>query len=154
MGVDQFRLPAQRMMSQLAKARMTEQKIMMLVSAKPLSSRLAISKNEALCNAWMNKYPSMFLSMKNVEGMSIDDAYIYFRALAARLCSDHAYLIDSPRVAELEKSLLKSILEDNADTGAVSNLLLTLCRALHAHRGKPAILLIDEYDVPLARAER
>ena len=121
---------------------------------KKLFEGLAVSKNETLCNEWMNKYPSVFLSMKNVEGMSFDDAYIYFRALAARLCSDHAYLIDSPRVAELEKNLLKSILEEDADTGAVSNILLTLCRALHAHWGKPAILLIDEYDVPLARAEQ
>ncbi len=122
--------------------------------SKKLFEGLAVSKNETLCNEWMNKYPSVFLSMKNVEGISFDDAYIYFRALAARLCSDHAYLIDSPRVAELEKNLLKSILEEDADTGAVSNILLTLCRALHAHWGKPAILLIDEYDVPLARAEQ
>ena len=122
--------------------------------SKKLFEGLTVSKNETLCNEWMNKYPSVFLSMKNVEGISFDDAYIYFRALAARLCSDHAYLIDSPRVAELEKNLLKSILEEDADTGAVSNILLTLCRALHAHWGKPAILLIDEYDVPLARAEQ
>ena len=122
--------------------------------SRKLFEGLAISKNEALCDAWMNKYPSVFLSMKNVEGMSFDDAYIYFRDLASRLCSDHGYLIDSPRVAELEKRLLKSILDQEADAGAVSNILLTLSRALHAHWGKPAILLIDEYDVPLARAEQ
>jgi len=115
---------------------------------------LAISRNTVICEAWMNKYPSVFLSMKYVEGMSFDEAYIYFRALASRLCSDHSYLIDSPHVAELEKSLLKSILEQEADTGTVSNILLTLCRALHAHWGRPAILLIDEYDVLLARAEQ
>ena len=122
--------------------------------SRKLFEGLAISKNEALCDTWMNKYPSVFLSMKNVEGMSFDDAYIYFRDLASRLCSDHGYLIDSPRVAELEKRLLKSILDQEADVGAVSNILLTLSRALHAHWGKPAILLIDEYDVPLARAEQ
>ena len=122
--------------------------------SRKLFEGLAISKNEALCDAWMNKYPSVFLSMKNVEGMSFDDAYIYFRDLASRLCSDHGYLIDSPRVAELEKRLLKSILDQEADVGAVSNILLTFSRALHAHWGKPAILLIDEYDVPLARAEQ
>ena len=42
-GVDQFRLPAQRTMNQLARARMTEQKIMMLASAKPLSSKASVS---------------------------------------------------------------------------------------------------------------
>ena len=42
-GVDQLRLPAQRIMSQLARARMTEQKIIMLASAKPLSARMFAS---------------------------------------------------------------------------------------------------------------
>ena len=121
--------------------------------SKKIFEGLAVSSNLPLCERWMNKYPTVFLSLKYVEGTAFKDAYACFAQLASRLCSDHAYLLDSQRVQNLEKRLLDSIVEGRADLSTVTSSLLTLCRALHAHWGKPAILLIDEYDVPLARAE-
>ena len=115
---------------------------------------LAVSRNVTLCEAWMNKYPVLFLTLKGVEGQDFDSALILFRELAVRLCSDNAYLAESQKVIREDKTLLRRVMEREATPPELSNILLVLCRALEAHWGRPAILLIDEYDVPISHAEQ
>ena len=114
---------------------------------------LAIAKNTQLCNAYMNKYPTVLISLKQVEGLSFEEALNFFRESIVHLCSDYVYLVSSDKVSLADSVLLSSVIERKVDKALLANILLTLCRALHAHWGKPAILLIDEYDVPLAKAE-
>jgi len=114
---------------------------------------LAIARNTPLCEAWQNKYPVLFLSLKYVEGLSFVHALGQFRELISRLCIDAAYLQHSDRIDEQEKEKLALLKVGTDDIRLLETSLLTLSRALHAHWGKPAILLIDEYDVPIARAE-
>ena len=115
---------------------------------------LAISKNKALCDAWMNKHPVVFISLKNIEGMNFKHALEHVSALIGWLCSDHEYLTTSAKVAEADRKELSALMFKNGTNAQIERSLTTLCRALHAHWGKPAILLIDEYDVPLAHAEQ
>lgn len=115
---------------------------------------LAISKNKALCDAWMNRHPVVFISLKNIEGMNFKHALEHVSALIGWLCSDHEYLTTSAKVAEADRKELSALMFKNGTSTQIERSLTTLCRALHAHWGKPAILLIDEYDVPLAHAEQ
>ena len=122
--------------------------------SKEIFEGLAISKNEALCDAWMNKHPVIFISLKYVEGMNFKHALGQFRELISRQCIDASYLLQSNSIEDDEKQNLATLKAGTDDPRLLENSLLMLCRALHAHWGKPAILLIDEYDVPLAHAEQ
>lgn len=122
--------------------------------SRKLFEGLAISKNKALCEAWMNKYPSAFLSLKLIEGQNFDHALEQAAAIISRLCIEHDYLTASSKVSDADKQELSSLIFKQGTPATLENSLITLSRALHAHWGEPAILLIDEYDVPLARAEQ
>jgi hypothetical protein len=121
--------------------------------SKDIFAGLNITKNAALCDAWMNKYPVVFISLKQVEGLNFAHALGQVRELLSRTCIDATYLLQSSLVDTGTKNKLALLKASQADTSLLENSLLTLSRALRDHWGKPVILLIDEYDVPLARAE-
>ncbi len=114
---------------------------------------LSVSQDKELCGAWMNKCPTILLSLKDVDGESFEEAYGSFLGTAARLCEDHAYLQDSPEVLDSTKRVLRAIQYQTAERYQVADLLITLCRALNQRYKKKVVVLIDEYDVPLARAQ-
>ena len=58
---------------------------------------LAVSQNARLCEAWMNTYPVLFLTLKGVEGQDFNSALTLFRELAVRLCSDNTDLVESQK---------------------------------------------------------
>ena len=122
--------------------------------SKSLFEGLEVMRHEDICDAWMNKYPTFFLSLKSVEGQNFDHALEQAAALISRLCIEHEYLVTSPSVSVADRQELSSLIFKQGSSPMLENSLITLSRALHAHWGKPAILLIDEYDVPLARAEQ
>ena len=122
--------------------------------SKALFEGLAIAKNKALCDEWMNQYPVLMVTLKEVEGGNFKHALDRFSDLMGRICGDLAYLQESPKVRQRERKLL-AILENNTKKRDVlESSLITICRALYAHWGKPVIMLIDEYDVPLAKAQK
>ena len=121
--------------------------------SKAIFAGLEVAKNQALCTAWMNQYPTVLISLKQMEGMNFEECLSLFRETAVTQCNAHSYLLESNLVDPSDKEVLKAIIERRADKSLLATILLTLCRALRAHWGKPVILLIDEYDVPLARAE-
>ena len=114
---------------------------------------LAISKNKALCDKWMNQYPVVLFSLKEMEGKTFQDALNPYITFIADLCRNLAYLQESPKVRPSLKNYL-SVLENRTyDHGLLESSLFNVCSALHAHWGKPVIVLIDEYDYPLGRAQ-
>ena len=121
---------------------------------KDLFAGLEVMGHKAICDTWMNKYPTAFLSLKPVEGQNFDHALEQAAAVMSRLCIEHEYLVNSPSVSVADKQELSALIFKQGSPSVLENSLITLSRALHAHWGKPAILLIDEYDVPLARAEQ
>ena len=70
----------------------------------------------------------------------------------ANLCKVHAYLLESDRVDPDDRALFAKLKSEKADRGQLVDSLQALIRMMYAHYGKPVILLIDEYDVPLAKA--
>ena len=120
--------------------------------SKAMFEGLEISKNEALCSEWMNQWPVLFLSFKRVDGLDFGSAYEMLCTVLAEVCVTHGYLQESARVAPYDKNLLKRIEAGTATQVELKNSFVTLTRAMAAHYGKPVILLLDEYDVPIAKA--
>ncbi|MDO5537939.1 MAG: AAA family ATPase, partial [Desulfovibrionaceae bacterium] len=113
---------------------------------------LAVLRKRALCRVWMRSRPVVCLSLHGMPGENFAEWYKAFRDLAAALCAEHAALLASPRVGMAEKRRLKAITGRQAGEETVSLTLGTLCMALLQEHGRPAILLVDDFDAPLAGA--
>ena len=113
---------------------------------------LEISRHTSLCDQWMNRYPTLFISFKRVDGLDFPTAYGMLCATIADVCAEHRYLLDSHAPTDYDKELIRRILHNQATPVEIRNSLLVLTRAMSAHYDKPVILLIDEYDVPVAKS--
>ncbi len=120
--------------------------------SKAIFDGLAISKNKELCDKWMNQRPVVFLSFKDIEGQNFEEALGKVRSCVSDVCHILPFLTDSSSVDETDRDDLKILKSKKGDKTLLSDSLKILCRALHAYYGKPVIMLIDEYDVPLAKA--
>lgn len=113
---------------------------------------LEVVKHEEFCSKWMNQYPVLFLSLKDVAGLDFESAYGMLESKIADLCKAHFYLADSKKVNDFDKRVFYRLCDEAAKPNQVKSSLLTLTRMVHAHYDKPVIFLLDEYDVPLAKA--
>lgn len=120
--------------------------------SKEIFKGLAISKKRDLCASWMNQWPVLFLSLKNIEGLNFEGAYGLLRATISDLCKKHAYLAESGRVDSDDRKVFCKLKAGDMNETEVKSSLHTIMRMLYAHFGKTVVLLIDEYDAPLARA--
>lgn len=116
---------------------------------------LSISADEKLCQRWMNQYPTLFLTFKDVGGSCFDSASGMLRKVLSDVCNAHYYLKDSDLVNENDKKVFLQLadLVDGRPSGEqIKTGIALLMRMLYTHFQKPVILLLDEYDVPLAKA--
>lgn len=113
---------------------------------------LEISKEVELCKEWQNQYPVLFVSFKDVNGEHFEDAYGLLQFSISSLCVEHAYLENSDFVDEADKEIFWRLKCQKGNLTEVQSALLILTRMMAAHYGKSVILLMDEYDVPLAKA--
>lgn len=119
---------------------------------KELFDGLAITEEKQLCGKYQGRYPVVSLSLKGVEGMTFDDAMSMLRMLVAVECGRLDFLLKSEQVKEEDKQIMKALCWQTSTETELKNALVTLMRMLHAHYGRQVILLIDEYDVPLDKA--
>ncbi len=113
---------------------------------------LEISKEDGLCKEWMNHWPVIFLTLKNVEGLNFASAFERLKILIAELARKNRFLIESDKTDIDDKRDLEALCDRSENRESVSNSLALLTRMMDAYYDKPPILLIDEYDVPLAKA--
>ena len=113
---------------------------------------LDIMKHREFCDQWMNKFPVLYVTLKGVEALSFEDAYKTLQVKLSDLCKKHKQLIDSNRVDAADKKVFQSLTDQEASLENIKGSLKTIMRMMVMHYRKPVILLIDEYDVPLARA--
>ena len=121
-------------------------------NSKAMFQGLKIAENTELCDEWMNQWPVLFLSFRRVDGLNFQSAYGMLQATITDVCEDHLYLLDSPQVSAYPKEVMDRLLRGTASEKETKGSLLMLTKMMEAHYGKPAILLIDEYDVPIAKA--
>ena len=120
--------------------------------SKALFEGLEVSKDYALCEQWRNQWPVLFVSFRRVDGLNFQSAYGMLELTITDLFREHRYLLDSEQVGDDEKKMIHRLLQGTATEREVKNSLLLLTEMMQAHYGKPVILLMDEYDVPLAKA--
>lgn len=119
---------------------------------KTLFADLTISKETALCEVYMGKFPVVFLSLKGVDGLTFEDAYRMLRRILLSEVRRLSYLADSERISENDKTAFMRLLKEQDGVDDVQDSLRVLSELLCKHYDKKAILLIDEYDVPLDKA--
>ena len=120
--------------------------------SKAMFQGLKIAENTELCDEWMNQWPVLFLSFRRVDGLNFQSAYGMLQATITDVCENHLYLLDSPQVSAYPKEVMDRLLRGTASEKETKGSLLMLTKMMEAHYGKPVILLIDEYDVPIAKA--
>lgn len=117
-----------------------------------LFEHLSVAGDQKLCGKWMNQYPVLFLSFRGIEGLNFAGAYAKLAAVISELYKEHYYLMESDRLNALDKEIFYRVAAKKADQEEVENGLMKLSKMMALHYEKPVILLLDEYDVPLAKA--
>ena len=124
---------------------------------RTLFDGLYISRNQKLCEEYMGKYPVIFLSLKGIDGLSFEAAKYRLTELIGVEAERFAFLADSEKLTENERSKYRAIIhlvngKYSMDEDMLVSSLQTLSQLLCQHYGQKAIILIDEYDVPLDKA--
>ena len=119
---------------------------------KSLFDGLRVSEEKELCEKYMGKYPVVFVSLKDVDGLTFEDAYDMLREIIRKECVRLQFLMDSDALTDAEKEPMKRLLGNRPERVDIKNSLALLCSLLEKHYGQKPILLIDEYDVPLDKA--
>ena len=123
-------------------------------NSESLFEGLAISKEKELCDRWMNQYPTILVSFKTVDATNFQDAVAQLKLVFADLFRSHIYLMDDNKLDNYDIKKLDRILSENPQNSDMMDSLSLLTRLLYTHHGnKPVILLIDEYDVPMAKGD-
>ena len=116
-----------------------------------------IFEDKEFCREYMGKYPVIFITLKQIEGKDFISAYGRFASAIYDMYTQFRYLADSDKLSsdEIEEYKLyldKFYLREPKNNDAVKDSLSTLLKLLNKHHGIKPILLIDEYDVPIAKA--
>ena len=111
---------------------------------------LYISKNKELCENYLGKYPVIFISLKGVDGLTFEEAQNMLHTIIRTEAGRHYYLKSSERISVENRTLFGNLLLGKNEN--VADSLRLLSQMLYQHYGKKAIILIDEYDVPLDKA--
>lgn len=118
---------------------------------------LEISRETALCEEYLGKFPVISISLKGVSATSFSTARAMMSAIIAQEALRFQFLFKSDRLDELEKQQYINLVKKNDDGSIMTaselmNSLWILSSLLHKHYGQKVIILIDEYDVPLDKA--
>ena len=120
--------------------------------SKAVFDGLDIMEHEEFCSEWMNQYPVLFISLKDVDGLDFEKAYDKLRIVVADCCKKIASIGENDRTDSDDRIMFSKLKAQTATDAEIQNSLKTIMRMMYAVYGKPVILLVDEYDVPLAKA--
>ena len=121
-------------------------------NSREVFAGLEISENKELCETWMNQWPIVFLTFKDVDGLNFRSAYEQLVFQISELYKKYHYLLDCAAIDEDDKAMFRKLKAREADETLVTRSISLLMRMLETYYGKTVILLMDEYDVPIAKA--
>ena len=124
---------------------------------KTLFDGLYISQNEKLCEEYLGKFPVIFITLKDVDGLTFDEAQYRMKELIGKEAERFSFLKNSDRLTENEKNAYRSVISFRngqyaMDGKSLVSSLQLLSELLSKHYGQKTVILIDEYDVPLDKA--
>lgn len=122
-----------------------------------LFNGLYISDNKELCEKYMDKYPVISLTLKDIEGLDFKEALKRFSELIGCEANRFDFLLNSDRLSSTDKERYSSLIALNngkysMDEDVLTSSLKLLSSLLHKHYNQRVIILIDEYEVPLHKA--
>lgn len=119
---------------------------------KSLFEGLYISQNETLCERYMGKFPVISISLKSVDAVNYEAS----RAMLVKIVNEearrHQYLLQSDCLTDIDRQIFSSLLDDGMTEATLAYSIREMTELLNKHHGQQVIVLIDEYDVPLAKA--
>ena len=113
---------------------------------------LEISKDTKLCEEYMGKYPVISISLKGINAATYEDAFDFAVRIMKKVARNVQFLLGSDALSDYDKLEYKELLSNNMSEAAFCGGLKILSELLEKHYGAKVVLLIDEYDVPLAKA--
>lgn len=122
------------------------------MDSRKLFEGLHILENRRICEQWMNQRPVLFVTLKNINGLDFASAYGAFQTMVSDLCVAHAYLADSRMADETDRAVFRRLKKREGTETETKEALYMFLRMMKMHYEKPAVLIMDEYDVPLANA--
>lgn len=120
--------------------------------SKKLFDGLKISKEPEIYEKYMNQYPTIFITLRGVEGIDFQFAFNKFKMAVKKMYESHSILSTSSELTNKDKELFTSLVKAKASEFETVNALKTLIDLLYKHYGKRVIVLIDDYDVPLVKS--
>ena len=122
-----------------------------------LFSGLKVMEDRAFCEKYMGRTPVLCLNFKDAVGGSFEDAYASLAEMLVRVARRHGYLAESPRLDQHDLEwygILRSEerMMDAGNQVEAGEFVVEMCGLLAKHFGRPAVLLVDEYDTPLIQA--
>ena len=121
--------------------------------SESLFEGLTISKNKTLCDNWMNKYPTILVSFKDVGSSNFESAFELLKSIISKLYESHDYLLSCKLTKRQEKLFNSFLMGESSKIGLTDCLYLLTDIMYHKYENTPVILLIDEYDVPMAKGD-
>lgn len=120
--------------------------------SEELFQGLEIAKETQLCDEYMGKFPVISVSLKGINAPSFKIAFDMAVEAINTVARQFQYLLDSDCLSEVEKSAFQRLLHGDMDESVLYGSLKVLSELLMKHHGSKVVILIDEYDVPLAKA--
>ena len=120
---------------------------------------LAVMEDCELCARFMGQHPVLFITLKDVAGENFAEAVDSLAFSVSKIANGFSFLNGSPRLSAEDRRILsvltsKSALLSESTLGSLKHSLSSLSSMLYKHYGRQVVVLIDEYDVPLAKAQQ
>ena len=119
---------------------------------KNIFDGLEISKDKKLCEDYMGKYPVISVSLKGIDAATYETAFSFAVQIVKEVAATMQFLLESEQLSAYDKSEYQKLLDDSMSEAVFCSSLKKLSILLEKHYRTKVILLIDEYDVPLAKA--
>ena len=119
---------------------------------KELFEGLKIMTQDEKYTSKLGYYPVIYLTLKDVSESTYENMLLSLKVAILNMYKEHRYLLDSDKIYEEEKEKIKDILYERENEVALKTAIRELSEYLNRYYEKPAILLIDEYDVPIQSA--
>ena len=119
---------------------------------KTLFDGLRISDNQELCEKYQGKFPVVSVSLKGINGATYEEARRFLIKIINEEARRLSVLSDSTELDETDHELLTQLKKKEMTNDSLVYSIRELTELLEKHYGRKVIVLIDEYDVPLAKA--